>query len=303
MEIFSPCEEPSFRKLVQEFAPKLIIAGPLGQAVSSIPKDINLPIIGMSHAYDVNYPQEDMNIKSNIQRCSMIITDCMTIKDKIINDFSFMGHTAILPYGCDYAFFSQTKLTFESKLKILVTRNWTDIHRNILILETLARLSKKGLDFHCDFVGSGPMLGAGKNYARKNLKQTQYTFHGARTQEEIAKLMATNWIYISASESDGTSVSLLESMSAGLICLASSFPSNLEWINHGETGFIFKNGDINDMEIQLSEIAQLPRSSLVKISSQSKQRVSVSGNWETNKAILLRTISTFLNENYKETSK
>jgi glycosyltransferase involved in cell wall biosynthesis len=147
------------------------------------------------------------------------------------------------------------------------------------------------------------MLGAGKNYARKNLKQTQYTFHGARTQEEIAKLMATNWIYISASESDGTSVSLLESMSAGLICLASSFPSNLEWINHGETGFIFKNGDINDMEIQLSEIAQLPRSSLVKISSQSKQRVSVSGNWETNKAILLRTISTFLNENYKETSK
>ena len=282
-ELFFPYQEEQFREIVKEDNPRVIIAGPLNQVISSIPSDIDLPIIGMSHAFDVNFPNDNIDVGSNLQRCSMIITDCKTIHEKIINDYSYSGLTEIIPYGCDYSFFSRIKTTLENKLKILVTRNWTKVHNNMLVLEALVLLSEMGVDFHCSFVGDGPILEEGKAYAKKNLLDCQYTFFGRRNQSEISALMELNWVYLSASESDGSSVSLLESMSAGMICLVSSFPSNIEWISHKKTGFIFKNFEASDLAHQLKSIAQSSKPLLTQIGNRSKQRVSIEGNWEINK--------------------
>ena len=295
-ELFFPYEEEQLREIIMEVKPKVIISGPLNHVIASIPSDINLPIIGMSHAFDVNYPHENINIKMNLQRCSMIITDSKLIREKIVNEYSYSGPIKIVPYGCDFSSFSPVKIVFEKKLRILVTRNWTKIHCNLVILEALVLLRDKGIDFHCSFVGDGPTLEEGKNFARSNLLESQYTFHGRQNQTEIAALMEQNWIYLSAAESDGTSVSLLESMSAGMICLVSSFPSNTEWINHKESGFIFKNGDVKDLENQLENIGQLSKSLLTQISVQSKQRASIDGNWDTNKEIFLSLIEQFLRD-------
>jgi glycosyltransferase involved in cell wall biosynthesis len=295
-ELFFPYEEKQFRDIAKAAKPKVIIAGPLNQVISSIPSDIQLPIIGVSHAFDVNYPQDNINIRSNLQRCSMIITDCKTIHTKIVNQYLYAGPTEIIPYGCDYSFFSRIKLTLEKKLKILVTRNWTKVHNNILILEALDLLSDKGVDFHCSFVGDGPILEEGKEFAKKNLLDNQYTFFGKQNQAEIAALMEQNWVYISASKSDGSSVSLLESMSAGMICLVSSFPSNMEWISHKETGFIFENCDASDLANQLINISELSKPLLTKISRQGKKRVSVEGNWESNKELFLKSVAPYLKE-------
>ncbi len=293
-ELYFPYEVRRIRELVSSTVPKIIIAGPLNQVISSIPSDINLPIIGMSHAFDVNYPEVNSKARTSIERCSMIIADCRTIRDRILDEYSYSGPTEIVPYGCDFSFFNKTKITFENKLQILVTRNWTNVHNNRLILEALVSLNSKGIDFHCSFVGDGPTLEEGKDYAGDHLKESQYTFHGRLSQIEIFQLMERNWVYLSAAESDGSSVSLLESMSAGMICLVSSFPSNTEWINHQENGFIFENGKLQDLVKQLTDISKLPKTHLVKISYRSKQRVSIDGNWERNKEIFLGAITGFL---------
>ena len=295
-ELFFPYTEEQFLEVVAEINPKVIVAGPLNQVIASIPKEIDIPIIGISHAFDINYPQENINIKMNIQRCSMIITDSKSIQEKILNEYAYSGPIKIVPYGCDFSLFNSIKITFEKKLRILVTRNWTKIHRNIVILEALVLLRDKGIDFHCSFVGDGPILEEGKNFARNNLLESQYSFYGRQSQTEIAALMEQNWIYLSAAESDGTSVSLLESMSAGMICLTSSFPSNAEWINHEESGFIFKNGDVKDLANQLENIVKLPKPRLTQISDQSKRRVSIEGNWDNNKEIFLKPIEIFLRD-------
>lgn len=295
-ELFFPYEGQQFREIVKKANPKVIIAGPLNHVISSIPSDIDLPIIGMSHAFDVNYPKDNIDVRSNLQRCTMIVTDCKTIHEKIVNEYSYSGPAKIIPYGCDYSFFSQIKITLEKKLKILVTRNWTSVHNNLLILEALVLLSEQGMDFHCSFVGDGPILEEGKDYAKKNLLDSQYTFFGRKNQSEIAELMELNWIYLSASESDGSSVSLLESMAAGMICLVSSFPSNIEWISHEKTGFIFKNCEASDLANQLKSIAQLSNPLLTQIGIRSKQRVLIEGNWEINKEKFLRLVAPFLKE-------
>jgi len=299
-EIFFPYSQLQIREILKEIEPRAIIAGPLNEVVTSIPSDVDIPIVGISHAFDVNYPENNIHLKSNIDRCAMIITDCKTIQSKIINEFSYFGVTKVIPYGCDFATFSKIEVTFDQKLRILVTRNWTHIHRNNLILEALVILNKNGIDFHCTFIGSGPELQKGKEFAGKFLKSHQYTFCGAQSQNEIASHMSRNWVYVSASESDGSSVSLMEAMSAGMICLVSSYPSNGEWISNGETGYIFNNYEANNLEFQLRKIAELPQSELENMRHQSKAKVSINGDWERNKMLLIEAVNLILEENNSE---
>ena len=45
-------------------------------------------------------------------------------------------------------------------------------------------------------------------------------------------------IYVSTSLHDGTSVSLLEAMAAGVFPIVTDIPANREWITDGENGFL-----------------------------------------------------------------
>ncbi len=50
-------------------------------------------------------------------------------------------------------------------------------------------------------------------------------------------------LYISASHSDGTSISLLEAFACGNPAIVPDIPGNREWITPGENGWLFPDGD------------------------------------------------------------
>ena len=59
--------------------------------------------------------------------------------------------------------------------------------------------------------------------------------------------------YISATKSDGSSLSLLEAMGNGVIPIVSNIPSNREWVVDGVNGKLFRNFKELD-EIMYNEI-------------------------------------------------
>ena len=68
-------------------------------------------------------------------------------------------------------------------------------------------------------------------------------FIGQRTESEVADLLAFADAYVSASEVDGTSVTLLQAMASGTPCVVSDIPGNRPWIQNGRTGWLFALGD------------------------------------------------------------
>ncbi len=52
-------------------------------------------------------------------------------------------------------------------------------------------------------------------------------------------------VYLSASRSDGSSVSLMEALACGRPALVSDIPGNREWITPGVQGWLFPDGDAN----------------------------------------------------------
>ena len=54
-------------------------------------------------------------------------------------------------------------------------------------------------------------------------------------------------LYISASHSDGSSVSLMEALASGLPVLVSDIPGNVEWVEPGRQGWLFKDSDVTSL--------------------------------------------------------
>ncbi|NTV36326.1 MAG: glycosyltransferase, partial [Anaerolineaceae bacterium] len=92
--------------------------------------------------------------------------------------------------------------------------------------------------------------------------------------------------YVSASHSDGSSVSLMESLACGLPCLVSDIPGNKEWISSGKEGWLFPDGDANALaEGMLS--AYKARKILSEMGQKARKLAEHRADWKTNFQVLL----------------
>jgi len=265
----------------------LIVAGPLTDAVSVIPISVKVPIFGISHAFDLNTEFDDQDIKGNIARCAAIMTDCRHITNILRENYDFTKEIYETPWGCDRDYFSKIKVPFEKKLKILVTRNWFSVYRNDVIIDALKILELKKIEFTCTFIGHGPLLEDQINKLGKPLESSYIRFLGQKNKAEIRNAMSDNWIYISAASSDGTSVSLLEAMAAGMICITTDFPSNLEWIEDSKSGFTFSNGNSEALASLIELISSLSLDEKMKISRTAKRTILTRGDWRHSQKVFI----------------
>jgi L-malate glycosyltransferase len=88
-------------------------------------------------------------------------------------------------------------------------------------------------------------------------------------------------LYVSASHSDGSSISLLEALACGRPALVSDIPGNREWITPGEQGWWFQEGDPDSLAQSLVK-AYESRSSLPEMGQQARLTATARANWQAN---------------------
>ncbi len=262
----------------------LIVAAPLTRPISVIPGSTQIPIVGISLAYDLNSESDKDALSANLQKCSFIICDCHYICDKIIKEYGMsQKKVGVIPYGCDLELFVAKHPKMFNDKNLLVTRNWFPTHSNRVILDALQRLHIQGIDIKCTFVGDGPELQESKRDLLKKSINSNVSFLGSKSPIEISHLMQTHEIYISASQSDGSSVSLMEALASGMICVVSNFPSNLEWIKDRYSGFLFQNGSEESLASTLKEVLALDPQTLATIGERATKIAAEKANWGKNK--------------------
>jgi len=108
-------------------------------------------------------------------------------------------------------------------------------------------------------------------------KDKRIIFTGRQNGNILKELFSNAYAFIQPSESEGLSISLLEAMSYGLGTLVSDIPENLEAIEN--TGFSFKNKDINDLAEKIKYIINHPDKVKNK-GALAKERVEKNYNWD-----------------------
>ena len=259
----------------------LIIASPLTTGLSSIPSTTNARIFGICMAYEINEDSKDsivsQEISRNVQRCTAIICDCRQIQKELTNRFNFKGPILNIAYGCNQQDFLDIEFKNQEVLRIISTRSWTQIHSNETSLQALELAKHHGLKFKVRYFGAEILLTEEIKSKYIEKFENDVSFLGLYSQADLPTIMSQSEVYVSTSLSDGTSVSLLEAMSAGRICVVRDFPSNREWINHGINGFLFTS--IKDLSEVLISISNLSFQDKLQISNEAKLSVKLRGDW------------------------
>jgi glycosyltransferase involved in cell wall biosynthesis len=260
----------------------LIVCGPLVETIEHIPESVNVPILGMSHALELHTSNSDRHLLGNILRCRSIIIDCLHSQKILMNELHYNKKSYVFAYGCDYSFFATTRVKYNVNPLICTTRNWYKGYNNSLIVEAAKKLIEEGFNLSLTCVGDGPLLDEEIKKISTSEYLNNFKFLGSLGRKGIRRCFENNWIYISASESDGSSVSLLEALSAGMICIVSDFPSNLEWVENGVNGFVFNLEEPGSLLRIIKKAISLTLEQKEEMGISARISVSQKGNWEVN---------------------
>lgn len=289
-----------FQKVLDSIQPDLIHAGPI-QKVAFIAALTNFhPLISMSWGTDL-LMDADRNFwwqwitRYTLRHSDWLVGDCQVVQKKAAG-FGFpVEKTSIFPWGIDLNRFQpdssgkcKRQLGWEKNFVILCTRNWETRYGVDLVAHAFCQLAVQIPDGLLVLVGGGSQENMLRKMVLEAGLQNRVIFAGRIDYEELPRYYQAADLYISASHSDGSSVSLMEALGCGCPVLVSDIVSDLEWITPNEQGWLFMDGDWNDLADKMLDIYQ-QRLNLKNISVKSRQTALEKADWNKNFSVLIAT--------------
>jgi glycosyltransferase involved in cell wall biosynthesis len=289
-----------FFKVVDSIQPDLVHAGPI-QKVAFIAALANFhPLISMSWGTDLLMDADQNSwwrwiTWYTLRHSDWLIGDCHAVQKKA-TDFGFpIIQTSVFPWGIDLKRFhpdpdetSKRQFGWENNFVILCTRNWEVRYGVDLVVRAFCKVAIRMPDARLILVGGGSQEKLLRKLVLKTGLQSQVIFAGRIDYEGLPRYYQSADLYISASHSDGSSVSLMEALGCGCPVLVSDIISNLEWVTPGEQGWLFKDGDRQSLSENLV-LAYEQRQNLANIKVQSRRTALEKANWNKNFSVLLST--------------
>ena len=113
------------------------------------------------------------------------------------------------------------------------------------LIESLNTLRRRKSDFIAIIVGEGEDLQELKSMVNKYGLNSHVKFYGRIPKTTLSELYTAADVFVLPSTSEGHSVALLEAMASGLPIVASDIEGNMESVEDGVNGFLFRTGSRN----------------------------------------------------------
>jgi colanic acid/amylovoran biosynthesis glycosyltransferase len=241
---------------LREFKVDVVLAefGPAGADIAPHLRPLGIPLIVHFHGHDAHR-------KAVVEQYRQKYEVMFDIASRIISVSRFMSETLISlgadpkkivlnPYGPREEFFSVDP---DYRPTVLSLGRFTDIKANYLTLASFAKAAQRIAEARLVMVGTGELLETCKTLARIWKIEDKVTFTGAVPHSEIlpffaeACCFAQHSVIPSYGDAEGTPVAVLEAGAAGLPVVATRHAGIPDVVNHGETGFLVEEGDVEGM--------------------------------------------------------
>jgi len=249
-----PLALPALRRALERFAPDLMDAhyvpnyGLLGALAGRWPLSVtawgsDLLVLGRRG------PLQRARARFVLRRADLVLADAANLAGAARALGAAPGKVHMIPWGVDLGLF---RLSAERERGLIVSAR---MHEPVYDLETILHAVKPVLErdprAHLVVTGDGSLRARLERQAAALLPGGRWRFVGRLAPDELAALLARADVYLSASRSDSTSVSLLEAMAAGAVPVVSDIEGNREWVAEGDGARLFPCGDAAAFTIAL----------------------------------------------------
>jgi glycosyltransferase involved in cell wall biosynthesis len=272
-----------------------VLAGPLN-TVTELLVGLSRPVIGLSWGYDLQQghsravPLESLAWISSLDG---LVVDSPATRDLAISLGLAADRIVLIPWGVDLELFtpigpevSAAAHGFASGSRVVLSlRTHDTLYRTSDVIEAFARAALVDPALVLVMGGDGPLTPAHHARVAELGLESRVRFIERVDETELPALLRGAELYVTASETDGTSVTLLQAMACGVPVIASRNAGNDTWIRDGETGRLF---DVGDIESFASLLVPYPRDTK---SPDTRERalalVIEDANWKRNRLRLL----------------
>lgn len=294
-----------FKGIINKIKPDIVHAGPIQSAAFLSALAGFKPLVSMSWGSDL-LKDADRNhwmkwvTRFTLNKTVVLLGDCQAVKEKA-QRFGFLPERVVLfPWGIDLkCFFPHTgedmgnekdlrkELHWQSNFVLLSLRSWEPIYGVDLVVQAFINAVKKNSALRLLLLGDGSQSSTIRRVLLENGVMDKVFFAGQISNQDLPFYYHAANLYISASHSDGSSVSLMESLASGLPVLVSDIPGNLEWITPGKEGWFFPDGNVMVMaEKILTAVKEFDK--LVEMGSAARALAERRADWQENFKKLLQ---------------
>ncbi len=293
-----PCLKFDLRHLTKAIRPDLIHAGPIQNCAFLAVLSGFRPILAMSWGYDLVMDADKSAwmrwvTHYTLKRSAFFTSDANVSRDKAVAFGMDPQKTVIFPWGTNIEHFTQKNVgTLERRnvptFTLFCSRTWESIYGVDVLAKAFVKVAGEDPDVNLILLGGGSQGQKIRQILTNGAVLDRVHFGGHVGQKDLPRWYHMADLYISPSHVDGSSVTLMEALASGLPCLVSDIPGNREWIQDGVNGWLFRDGDVNDLAEKIL-YAIRNRQSLPKISEAARQTAEQKADWKKNFGKLLET--------------
>lgn len=283
---------PSLRKVIHQVKPDVMHAGPIQTSAWLAAQTRFHPLVAMSWGSDLlvdadSSAQMRRLTEFTLTNSDVLIGDCNAVRQKAV-DLGFTDERIItFPWGVDLARFTpgdgkstlRTRPGWEDGFVLLHTRSWEPVYGVDVFARAFVQAARQAPDLRLFMLGNGSMAPVIRQILMPVMDRVQ--FAGQVEQEKLPAYYRAADLYVSASHSDGSSVSLMEALASGLPVLVSDIPGNREWVADNKVGWMFSNGEAGGLAAGILQ-AYEERRALDVYRKNARKLAEERANWDEN---------------------
>ena len=293
----------SLKRVIRKLNPDLIHAGPIQRSAFLAALTGFQPLVSMSWGYDLLIDAKrnwwwQQATRFTLKHSTAFVGDCNTIRDLAIEYGMNPNRIVTFPWGVDVKHFTPEKSNTQAKIRqrlgwgkdafvLLSTRGWAPIYGIVDVAHAFVHIARQHPELRLLMLGGGPQASAIHRVFNQSQMIDRVHFPGLISKEKLVDYYRAADLYVSASHSDGSSISLLEALACGAPVLLSDIPGNREWVEEGRQGWFFREGDAASLASGILQSIQM-RDELPKMARAARLLAEERANWEENFPTLLK---------------
>jgi glycosyltransferase involved in cell wall biosynthesis len=289
----------SLKEVIIDVRPDLIHAGPI-QSVGLVSVLSGFhPLVSMSWGFDLMLDAEK-NLYSRwvtrnvLIRSDWLFGDCQAVLNKAEKFRYNLKRSSFFPWGVDLQHFSpgdgtklRKQLGWTDETILFCNRSWEPQYGVDIVAQAFVKASQINGNLRLLLLGSGSQKEKIEQILQYGNVKNKVMFAGQVPNTELPDYYRAADLYISASHTDGSSVSLMEALACGLPAAISDIPSNKEWVSPGEEGWLFTDGSVEQLSLLMQKLVE-EKVNLAVMQIKARRKAEKSADWNSNQRKMLK---------------